>query len=105
MNNERVTMLLHMFNEGAPLARTLGMRLSFTSDGSAVVDDHRGPNAVGRRARRVDDVLPHEGRVEVVHLEGEQLEARVARGEEQDERGCRGTGEGVHDGDSTGARL
>jgi len=38
MNAERTARLLHMFNEVAPIARTLGMRLSFTAEGSAVVD-------------------------------------------------------------------
>ena len=38
MNDERTARLLHMFNEVAPIARALGMRLSFTADGSAVVD-------------------------------------------------------------------
>ena len=38
MNGERTDRLLYMFNEVAPIARTLGMRLSFTAEGSAVVD-------------------------------------------------------------------
>lgn len=38
MNAERTAMLLHMFNQVAPIARTLGMRLSFTAEGNAVVD-------------------------------------------------------------------
>ncbi len=38
MNAERTARLLHMFNDVAPISRTLGMRLSFTPEGSAVVD-------------------------------------------------------------------
>jgi uncharacterized protein (TIGR00369 family) len=38
MNAERTARLLHMFNKVAPIARTMGMRLSFTAEGSAVVD-------------------------------------------------------------------
>ena len=38
MNAERTASLLHMFNEVAPIARNVGMRLSFTAEGSAVVD-------------------------------------------------------------------
>lgn len=38
MNAERTATLLHMFNNVAPIARTLGMRLSFTAEGNAVVD-------------------------------------------------------------------
>ena len=38
MNTERIALLLHTFNEVAPIARTFGMRLSFTPEGEAVVD-------------------------------------------------------------------
>ncbi|HSJ54007.1 MAG TPA: PaaI family thioesterase [Anaerolineae bacterium] len=38
MTTERTARLLHMFNDVAPIARTLGMRLSFTAEGNAVVD-------------------------------------------------------------------
>jgi uncharacterized protein (TIGR00369 family) len=38
MNGKRRDELLHIFNEVAPIARTFGMRLSFTEEGSAVVD-------------------------------------------------------------------
>jgi uncharacterized protein (TIGR00369 family) len=38
MNAERIDRLLHMFNQVAPIARTLGMRLSFSGEGNAVVD-------------------------------------------------------------------
>lgn len=38
MNAERIEKLLHMFNHVAPIARTFGMRLSFTAEGNAVVD-------------------------------------------------------------------
>lgn len=38
MNTERRNELLHMFNQVAPIARTFGMRLSFTDEGNAVVD-------------------------------------------------------------------
>jgi uncharacterized protein (TIGR00369 family) len=44
MHTERTAKLLHMFNEVAPLARTLGMRLSFTAEGNAVVDLPYNPN-------------------------------------------------------------
>ncbi len=36
--DKRLASLLHMFNEVAPIARHVGMRLSFTTEGSAVVD-------------------------------------------------------------------
>ena len=38
MNAERKARLLHMFNDAAPISRMLGMRLSFTPEGNAVVD-------------------------------------------------------------------
>lgn len=38
MGSERIEELLDLFNNRAPLAQTMGMRLSFTNDGSAVVD-------------------------------------------------------------------
>ncbi len=38
MNAERIDELLHMFNEVVPIARTFGMRLSYTDEGNAVVD-------------------------------------------------------------------
>ncbi len=54
MNGERMATLLHTFNEVAPIARTMGMRLSFTAEGSAVVElpynpalDHAGGGVHG----------------------------------------------------------
>src|ERR1035438_9187160 len=38
-------------------------------DRSAVVDDHGGADALGRGARRMDSLLPHEGGLEVIDLE------------------------------------
>jgi uncharacterized protein (TIGR00369 family) len=38
MNEKRRQELLHMFNQVAPIARTFGMRLSYTRDGQAVID-------------------------------------------------------------------
>lgn len=38
MGSERIEELLDLFNNRAPLARTMGMRLSFTKHGSAVID-------------------------------------------------------------------
>ncbi|RLC75238.1 MAG: thioesterase [Chloroflexi bacterium] len=38
MNSERIEELLRLFNEMAPIARTFGMRLSYTDEGNAVVD-------------------------------------------------------------------
>jgi hypothetical protein len=38
---------------------------------SAVVDDHRGPNALGRGTGRIDDVLPLESSVEIIDFEGD----------------------------------
>lgn len=38
MSQERIDELLHMFNEVAPIARTLGMKLSFDDEGRAIVD-------------------------------------------------------------------
>jgi uncharacterized protein (TIGR00369 family) len=35
---DRIAELLHMFNRVAPIARTLGMRLSYNQEGQAVVD-------------------------------------------------------------------
>ena len=36
-----------------------------------VMDDHCGPNALGRRTWWMDDVLPLESSVEVIHFEGD----------------------------------
>jgi uncharacterized protein (TIGR00369 family) len=44
MKAERIAQLLHMFNEVAPIARYLGMTLSFTDEGRAVVDLPYNPN-------------------------------------------------------------
>jgi len=38
VSQRRIDELLHMFNEVAPIARTLGMRLSFDDEGRAIVD-------------------------------------------------------------------
>ena len=38
MESRRRNELLYLFNERAPIARTLGMRLSYTDEGNAVVD-------------------------------------------------------------------
>ena len=38
MNTEVINLLLEMFNEEAPIARTFGMTLSFTDEGNAVCD-------------------------------------------------------------------
>ena len=38
MNSERIAELLDLFNERAPIARTFGMRLSYTDEGNAVID-------------------------------------------------------------------
>ncbi len=38
MNNQRKEELLRLFNEKAPIARTFGMKLSFTEEGRAVID-------------------------------------------------------------------
>jgi uncharacterized protein (TIGR00369 family) len=38
MNPERIAELTHLFNQRAPIARTFGMRLSYTDEGNAVVD-------------------------------------------------------------------
>ncbi len=38
MSQRRIDELLRMFNEGAPIARTFGMSLSFDSEGQAIVD-------------------------------------------------------------------
>lgn len=38
MTSERISELLHMFNRVAPIARTLGMVLSFDDEGRAIVD-------------------------------------------------------------------
>lgn len=44
MNAERIGQLLRMFNQVAPIARYLGMTLSFTDKGRAVVDLPYNPN-------------------------------------------------------------
>jgi uncharacterized protein (TIGR00369 family) len=38
MSTQRIAELLHTFNEVAPIARTLGMRLSYNEEGQAIVD-------------------------------------------------------------------
>jgi uncharacterized protein (TIGR00369 family) len=38
MNRARIQELLKMFNEVAPIARTFGMRLSYDTEGQAIVD-------------------------------------------------------------------
>jgi len=38
MNAERIAKLQYRFNEAAPISRTLGLQLSFTAEGNAVVD-------------------------------------------------------------------
>jgi uncharacterized protein (TIGR00369 family) len=38
MNAERIAELLHLFNEMAPIARTFGMRLTYSDDGQAIVE-------------------------------------------------------------------
>lgn len=38
MNSKRIAELLELFNEKAPIARTFGMRLSYTDEGNAVID-------------------------------------------------------------------
>ncbi len=44
MNKQREEVLLNMFHNKAPISRYFGMRLSFTEDGSAVVDLPHNPN-------------------------------------------------------------
>jgi uncharacterized protein (TIGR00369 family) len=44
MKGEREEELLNMFRDGAPISRYFGMRLSFTENGSAVVDLPYNPN-------------------------------------------------------------
>ena len=44
MATRRINELLHMFNEVAPIARTMGMRLSYTDEGQAVVDMPYNPD-------------------------------------------------------------
>jgi len=44
MNSKRIEGLLHLFNERAPIARTFGMRLSYTDEGNAVVALPYNPN-------------------------------------------------------------
>jgi uncharacterized protein (TIGR00369 family) len=38
MSKEHIAELLHLFNQRAPIARTFGMKLSFTSEDHAVID-------------------------------------------------------------------
>lgn len=38
MSAQRTEELLHLFNQRAPIARTFGMKLSFTPDGNAVIE-------------------------------------------------------------------
>jgi uncharacterized protein (TIGR00369 family) len=38
MSRRRIEELLHLFNETAPIARTFGMKLSYTEEGSAVIE-------------------------------------------------------------------
>jgi uncharacterized protein (TIGR00369 family) len=42
--SQRTNELLHMFNEGAPIAQYLGMTLSFTDEDNAIVDLPYNPN-------------------------------------------------------------
>ena len=55
MSAERISELLHMFNEMAPIARTFGMALSYTDEGHAVDGGagERGdpPSTAGLRGR------------------------------------------------------
>jgi len=44
MNAEVIQILLDLFNHKAPIARTFGMTLSYTDDGSAVFDLPYNPN-------------------------------------------------------------
>lgn len=44
INDQRKEELLRLFNEKAPIARTFGMKLSFTEDGRAVIDLPYNPN-------------------------------------------------------------
>ena len=44
MNKQREEELLSMFHTQAPISRYFGMKLSFTEDGSAVVDLPHNPN-------------------------------------------------------------
>jgi len=44
LNTERTEELTRFFNERAPIARYLGMRLSFTDAGDAVIDLPSNPN-------------------------------------------------------------
>lgn len=44
MSTQRMNELLEMHNEEAPIARTLGMRLSYTDEGNAVIDLPYNPN-------------------------------------------------------------
>ena len=44
MNTERFKELVRLFNEKAPIARYLGMRLSYTGEGNAVVVLPYNPN-------------------------------------------------------------
>ncbi|HEY47268.1 MAG TPA: PaaI family thioesterase [Anaerolineae bacterium] len=44
MNRQREEELLNMFHGRAPISRYFGMRLTFTKDGSAVVDLPHNPN-------------------------------------------------------------
>ena len=43
MSQEHIDELLHLFNQRAPIARTFGMKLSFTPEGNAVVDLPHNP--------------------------------------------------------------
>lgn len=38
VNPGRIQQLLHLFNQVAPIARTFGMKLSYTEEGQAIVD-------------------------------------------------------------------
>jgi len=38
MSQEHISELLHLFNQSAPIARTFGMKLSYTPEGNAVID-------------------------------------------------------------------
>lgn len=43
MSKEHIAELLHLFNQRAPIARTFGMKLSFTPEGNAVIDLPHNP--------------------------------------------------------------
>jgi len=44
MNSQKLTALMKLFNEEAPIARAFGMKLSFTEDKRAIIDLPYNPN-------------------------------------------------------------